>query len=526
MRKLMICGLALGLALACLPVRAENKPPSAVVNAADYPDLQAAVDALPYLGGIINLPPGTYTLKKPLNLSDTYNSGQKTRWITLQGSGKINTVIAGDFPDQPLVDATCAGYLTIRDLTFSGKCKTLWLSARRQGAGGGGNVFENCMFRGDFAPVTIWLIGSECNRFINCEIYNSTTNGVCVAFLPVKHFTARGVDYGIESPYVGPDMTGSSTTELRFYGCSLHSWGLNSIGLYAQGSTADISISGGYNSNCGFASIYLDGTNANVGDSAFRDLRIEGETGLYCLYATGAVRNVTIESGDWGSAGEVIRYEGATTGFSANSGAEGWTIHNTSLTIQDQSVRAPDKSGALCKLSRDQRAILRLDRMANCRIENIWVRAYQILRVPKAPAPAASTVPAPAADHGTVIQNQPFATEDKLEYYHPKLVVCSDWARSCTIQAGTAADVVLPPGAQANRLDALYDDGGAVRRTYLSGGAHPDLFNLAPVDVQTLTAPKAGDLAMDSGKLRGDGVPCLVYYNGKSWVPCGAPAPK
>jgi hypothetical protein len=151
------------------------------------------------------------------------------------------------------------------------------------------------------------------------------------------------------------------------------------------------------------------------------------------------------------------------------------------------------------------------------------MRAYQIIRVPK---PAAAAAPAAATDHGTVIQNQPFATEDKLEYYAPKLLVCSDWARGCTIQAALRADVQLPANVQGNRIDALYDDGGAVRRTYLSGGAHPDLFNLAPVDVQTITAPKVGDLAMDSGKLRGDGVPCLVYYNGKSWVPCGAPAPK
>lgn len=521
MRILKLCCAVAALGLACLPLSAENNPKSAVVNAADYPDLQAAVDALPYPGGIVNLPPSTYTLKKPLNLSDTYNSGQKTRWIILQGSGKLNTTVTGDFPDQPLVDATCAGYLTIRDLTFAGKCKTLWLSARRKGAGGGGNLFENCIFRGDFAAVTMWLIGSECNRFLNTEIYNSTTNGVCVAFLPVKQFKARGIEYSIESPYVGAEMTGSSTTELRFYGSFLHSWGLNSIGLYAQGSTADISINGGYNSNSGFASIYLDGTNANVGDSAFRDLRIEGETGLYCLYATGAVRNVTIESGNWGSAGEVIRYEGATTGFAANSGAEGWSIRNASLTIQDQSVRAPDKTGALCKLPRDQRAILRLDRMANCRIENIWVRAYQILRVPKAAAPAAA-----AKDQGTVIGNQPFATEDKLEYYHPKLVVCSDWARGCTIQTASSADVLLPAGAQGNRIEALEDDGGAVRRTYLSGGARPEVLNMAPLDVQTIAAPKVGDLAMDNGKLRGDGVPCLVYFNGKTWMPCGAPAPK
>ena len=65
----------------------------------------------------------------------------------------------------------------------------------------------------------------------------------------------------------------------------------------------------------------------------------------------------------------------------------------------------------------------------------------------------------------------------------------------------------------------------AVRRTYLRGGARSDLLNLAPVDVQTATS-MVGDLAKVNGKLRGDGVPCLVYYNGKSWVPCGAPAPK
>lgn len=486
-----------------------------VIVATDYPNLQAAVDALPAPGGMVFLPPGTYRLKKPLDLADTYNSGAKTRWITLQGAGKQNTAITGDFPGQPLVDATCAGYLTVRDLSFSGNCKTLWLSARRDGSGGGGNVFENCIFRGDYAEVTVWLIGSECDRFFNCEIYNTTSNGVCVAFLPVKQFTARGVSYSIESPYVGTNMTGSSTTELRFYGSFIHSSGFNTIGLYAQGSTADISISGGYHSNCGFASIYLDGTKANVGDSAFRDLRIEGETGLYCLYAKGAVRNVTIESGNWGSAGEVIRYEGASEGHAANHGAEGWSVRNISLCIQDQSVRSPEKTGALCKLPRDQRAILRLDRMDNCRIENIWVRAYQIVRVPKA------TAKPDEKDYGTVIQNQAFTSEDKLEYYTPKLLVCSDWARGCTVQTAMAGDVVLPTNSLGNRVECLADDGGAVRRTYFGGGARPDVLNLAPVSAKSIQNPRLGDVVMDNGSLRDDGQPGLVYFSGKEWQRCG-----
>ena len=486
-----------------------------VIMATDYPDLQAAVDALPAPGGMVFLPPGTYRLKKPLDLADTYNSGNKTRWITLQGTGKLNTIITGDFPDQPLVDATNAGRLTVSDLTFSGKCKTLWLSARRDGNGGGGSAFYNCMFRGDHAEVTIWLIGSECNRFFNCEIYNNTTNGVCVAFLPDKQFTARGISYNIESPYVGANMTGSSTTELRFYGSVIQSSGANSIGLYARGSTADISINGGYHHHAGFASIYLDGSTANVGDTAFRDLRIEGEQGLYCLYATGAVRNVTIESGNWGSAGEVIRYEAATEGHGADAGAEGWSISNISLTIQDQSVRNPTKGGATLTLPRDQRAILRLDRMDSCRIENIWVRAYEIV-----PAPKAETKP-DEKDYGTVIQNQAFTTKDKLEYYTPKLLVCSDWARGNTIQAATTGDVVLPANSLGNRVECLADDGGAVRRTYFGGGSRPDLLNLAPVDVRTIKSPRVGDLAMDNGALHGNGAPCLAYYDGKTWRPCG-----
>jgi len=503
-------------ATAAPPVPSTGIP--GVVVATDYPDLQAAVAALPAPGGTIFLPPGTYRLKKPLDLSNTYNSGDKTRWITLQGSGKMNTIITGDFPDQPLVDATNAGRLTVRDMTFSGNCKTLWLSARRLNGGGGGSAFYNCTFRGDHAEVTIWLIGSECNRFFNCEITNHTKNGVCVAFLPNPQFTARGISYSIESPYVGAEMTGGSTTELRFYGCFIHSFGANSIGLYNQGSTADTSISGGYNHNAGFASIYLDGTKANVGDTAFRDLRIEGEPGLYCLYATGAVRNVTIESGNWGSAGEVIRYEAATEGHAANSGAEGWSISNISLTIQDQSIRNPEKAGASFTLPRDQRALIRLDRMDNCRIENIWTVAYEIVRAPKV-----DTKP-DNKDYGTVIQNQAFTSEDKLEYFTPKFLICSDWARESTIQAATADSVVLPANSLGNRLECLADDGGAARRTYLAGGNRPDLLNLAPVDVRKIKSPRVGDLAMDSGTLQGDGQPCLAFFDGKTWRPCGVGA--
>ena len=496
-----------------------NAPSSTgIINAADYPDLQAAVDAVPYPGGTVFLPAATYSLTKPLDLTNRYNNGPRTRWLVLQGAGIFNSIIMGDFPDAPVVDMTGSGRVVMRDLTITGKSKCLLLSARRNNAGGGGNAFYNCMFRGAFAQVAVWLVGSECNRFYNCEMFTDQPNAVTVAFTPAPEFEVNGVTYSIKSPYE-PNMTGGSTTELRFYGSFIHSFGRNSIGLYCQGSTADISIDGGYNANGGFASIYLDGTKANVGDSAFRNLRIEGETGLYCLYAKGAVRNVTIDSGDWGSAGEVIRYERATTGHGANSGAEGWCIRNASLTIQDQSVRGPERTGALCKLPRDQRAILRFDRMENCRIDNIWVRAYQIIRVPKAAAGAAK--PEANKDHGTVIQNAEFQTEDKLEYYTPKLLVCTEWARGCTVQAGAAADVVLPADSAGNRIECLSD--GGVRRTYLSGGSRPDILNFAPVDPSTVKVPKRGDVILAPDGAAADAPLRLVVFDGKAWQPLAGP---
>jgi hypothetical protein len=425
----------------------------------------------------------------------------------------MNTVVNGDFPDAPVIDATCAGYLTFRDFTVAGKSKALMLCARTKGAGGGGHYFENLMFRGDHCDVAIWLIGSECDRFINTKVYVNKKDAVCVAFTPVPKFTANGVTHEIKSPYE-PNMTGSSTTELRFFGSFLHSYGYNSIGLYTQGSCADISIDSSYFANAGFASIYLDGSNANVGDTSIRNLRIEGETGRYCLYATGAVRNLLIDSGNWGSAGEVIRYEKSPDGtHGANSSAENWVIRNTSLTIQDQSVvRAAwekedvRKSGEdLKNIPRDQRAIIRADRMENCRIENLWIRAYEITLKENDAKDSADK----NKDHGTVIQNVAFTKKQVLEYYDPKWIVVTESAKNNVFQADKAKNIVLPIDASGNQLDITNDNG--VRRNYSQYG---NVTNLAIQPVSSVKNPKTGDLLLVK---RGEGL-AIAVYNGQKWV--------
>ncbi len=490
--------------LAAAALAFAQMPPGAI-NAADYPSLQEAIDAVPYPGGVVYLPNGTYKLDKPLDLTNLYNNGQKTRWLVLQGQHKFTSVITGDFPDGPVIDMTGSGYLSLRDLTVSGRSKTLLLAARRNFAAGGGHVFENCIFRGDHCEVAIRLHGSECDRFYNCEIYVTQPNAIGVVFTAHTEFELNGKTYTIQSPYE-PDMTGGSNTELRFYGCFIHSHGLNSIGLYVKGSANDVSIFGGYHANGGFASIYLDGTKGNVGDIRIDGLRIEGETGLYNLYARGSVRNVTIEGSCWGSAGENIRYEAVADTFDpVGACADGWSIRHSSLSIADQSLRAPERTGALMSSPRAERAILRLDRASNCTIENVWQRAYEI--VPAQPQPEQAN-----ADDDTVIRNTDI--KDKLEWYEARLLVISGFAYGNAITTDRRDRVVLPADSRGNRIVTHNDDD--VARTYLGAGGAPQVLNLTPINLATISSPKLGDLVLAIQP--DDRPPRLALFDGVTWT--------
>ncbi len=66
--RLLPLALALGLLCPAL-LRAADPPPPAVIDAAKYPDLQAAFDALPETGGLVKLPPGEFKITRPLVLT-------------------------------------------------------------------------------------------------------------------------------------------------------------------------------------------------------------------------------------------------------------------------------------------------------------------------------------------------------------------------------------------------------------------------------------------------------------------------
>lgn len=75
--------------------RAELSP--AVIDAADYPNLQIAFDAVPARGGLVKLPPGDFQLSEPLVLERAetriVGSGAATRLINCNQEGKPAMII-------------------------------------------------------------------------------------------------------------------------------------------------------------------------------------------------------------------------------------------------------------------------------------------------------------------------------------------------------------------------------------------------------------------------------------------------
>jgi hypothetical protein len=74
-----------------------QKAPAATINAADYPNLQAAFDAVPERGGLVVLPPGQFRLTEPLVLSRgetrVVGAGAATCLVNCNTEGKPAMII-------------------------------------------------------------------------------------------------------------------------------------------------------------------------------------------------------------------------------------------------------------------------------------------------------------------------------------------------------------------------------------------------------------------------------------------------
>ena len=319
-----------------------GEPPKALPRArgflvaSDYPSLQAAIDALPPEGGTVFIPAGTYEITKTIDLTRRYGLGAVPgrAAVTIQGAGICSTRLVGKTGDMPIFDLSMSGYCVFRDLYVQGvDCEVGFLMARGPGKGSAGShVMENVVMSGRYRKAAVYLMGSEVNRFYNCHFSNTLPDAFTIYF-------GAGNMLGVKSPYV--EAQGGSNTELRLYGCTICSFGENSVGLYVRGFASDVSIFGGYMANRGFSAIVLDGTEACIDRVNIRDIRVEGEYGRHVLYAKGCVRNITISGGYWlTTGGEVIRYEVPPKG---GTWAENWRIIGLSLNIYDWAFKNPSK---------------------------------------------------------------------------------------------------------------------------------------------------------------------------------------
>ncbi len=89
--------LCLGLAASLHAQEGAPLPPPVALDAADFPSIQAALDALPESGGILRLPPGTIEIREPLVLSSPETrlegSGASTHIKNLNEEGKPALII-------------------------------------------------------------------------------------------------------------------------------------------------------------------------------------------------------------------------------------------------------------------------------------------------------------------------------------------------------------------------------------------------------------------------------------------------
>ena len=91
---------------ACVTGAFAEPQPRATIDASSYPNLQAALDAVPDAGGIVRLPPGTFELAEPLVLTcqdmRIEGSGAATHLVNRNEEGKAAVVVRpSDYEQNP-----------------------------------------------------------------------------------------------------------------------------------------------------------------------------------------------------------------------------------------------------------------------------------------------------------------------------------------------------------------------------------------------------------------------------------------
>jgi hypothetical protein len=123
--SIIFCILSFGL----ISYGESNSKNLGIINSADYPNLQAAFDAIPETGGIIHLSPGTYEISKPLvlNREDTriQGSGTATHIINTNESGEPAIILKNkDYENTPDKRQPRVWRVQLADFRISGNPKS------------------------------------------------------------------------------------------------------------------------------------------------------------------------------------------------------------------------------------------------------------------------------------------------------------------------------------------------------------------------------------------------------------------
>ncbi len=549
-KKILAAIIIMAAVFACRgTLQGAERPHTIVVT--DYPDIHAAVAAARKLGvGRIYVPAGVYYLDRTLDLTGlSYNPIRKTETgedtfvaksdpVIFEGAGQ-RTVLVARTDDKPAIDLTGSHpFMILRDFVLNtpyDEKKREWqkganvgiLLARMGEAGkpedpptgnpasSGNHSFYNIKIRGGFSVACVYSWNSEVNSFFHCQFSNAIGDGfIYTGVLPMNR-------EGVRSAY--RRMGASTNVHTCFYQCQFDG-GPDSSGLrISQG--GDVSLIGGYMSHCGFASLYLDGSNC-VKNVSVRDVRFESSRSRHCIYAVGAVRDIILDGGDWFCSEEVIKHVERVPNTDGphkyvhmpqQSGrAFNWQIRGIRMgrSFEEDPALTIEKQEAL----KEDYALMRFDALQDSCIENInyYMRGHK---------------PGEAQFSGGVVTDRPAIIIEKYARRNTFVVP----SREAVLFRGDTRNneiIALAEGAGGEKVPALwrsslaeipgrpgftryYDDG--IRRTYINadGGS---LLNLGVQNVFEIPGAKAGDVALHDGSGFKDRMPRLAIYSGEKWI--------
>lgn len=215
----------------------------------DTTAVQAAIDAVKGVGGVVFFPTGTYLISR-LDLTGISNRGvhligrgwDNTKFFPKSGTASYGTETGH------LFDCTGSVGLVFKDFmvgAFNQTPEPTTCFFLAQVASGVSNAFhfDGVYVTGKYTTAAFYNYGVPSSTMVNCDWYNYKTGA---GNIPVAAFTADNA-FGLESDFETVDTGQESTSDWTMVGCEFHKFGgasANNDVIYLQ-DTADLRWLGG-----------------------------------------------------------------------------------------------------------------------------------------------------------------------------------------------------------------------------------------------------------------------------------------